>query len=100
MTSFPEVTDNKAESRLEFAGDDEEAELLYRIRSGRLVLTHTEVPETMAGHGIGGRLVEAALAKATAEGLIVVPFCPFARIWLQRHPDATNGIEIDWEAQP
>jgi uncharacterized protein len=100
MTNVPEVTDNQEESRLEFASDGDEADLFYRIRAGRLVLTHTEVPEEMAGHGVGGRLVQAALAKAAAEGLTVVPFCPFARSWLMRHPDAANGIEIDWAAQP
>jgi uncharacterized protein len=100
MTHAPEVTDNKAESRLEFVSDGDEADLFYRIRAGRLVLTHTEVPEEMAGHGVGGRLVQAALAKATAEGLTVVPFCPFARSWLERHPDAKSGIEIDWAARP
>jgi uncharacterized protein len=44
--------------------------------------------------------VQAALAKAAAEGLTIVPFCPFARSWLERHPDATNGVEIDWAARP
>jgi hypothetical protein len=26
----------------------------------------------------------------------VVPLCPFARSWLERHPDAAAGITIDW----
>jgi uncharacterized protein len=99
MTQVPEVTDNTERARFEFISDGAEAELIYRIRAGRLVLVHTGVPEEMAGRGVGGMLVQAALAKAAAEGLTVVPLCPFARAWLKRHPDAANSVEIDWAVQ-
>ncbi len=35
---------------------------------------------------------------ARAEGLTVVPWCPFARRWLRQHPDEAAGLVIDWEA--
>ncbi|MBF6555593.1 MAG: N-acetyltransferase [Acidimicrobiales bacterium] len=47
-----------------------------------MVLIHTEVPEELAGHGVGGRLVRASLDRAAREGLTIVPLCPFARRWL------------------
>jgi hypothetical protein len=28
--------------------------------------------------------------------MVVVPLCPFARGWLQRHPEAAQGAQIDW----
>src|SRR5271166_5033451 len=40
------VTDNKSASQLEIKADGEIAELVYRTRAGRLILVHTEVPET------------------------------------------------------
>jgi uncharacterized protein len=99
MTQPPEVTDNSEQSRFELRVADALAELIYRRRADRLVLVHTEVPDELGGRGIGGQLVEAALAKAATDDLTVVPLCPFARGWLERHPDAGAGIRIDWDSQ-
>ncbi len=90
------VTDNTEESRLEIHADGDVAELIYRTRAGRLVLIHTEVPETLGGRGLGGQLVLGAIGKATHEGLTIVPLCPFARGWLERHPDDAAKVNIDW----
>ena len=53
-----------------------EAELDYHLNGSRLVLVHTEVPAALGGHGLGGRLVRAALDRAGREGLTVVPVVP------------------------
>ena len=34
--------------------------------------------------------------RARAEGLTIVPWCPYARHWLRGHPDATRAVSIDW----
>lgn len=98
MTQPPQVTDNCAESRLEIRIGDELAELTYRLRAGRLILVHTGVPDELAGHGLANLLTQAAIAKAAAEDLTIVPLCPFARSWLERHPEAAPGLTIDWGA--
>jgi predicted GNAT family acetyltransferase len=92
------VTDNQAESRFEYRADGHLAELMYHRRGDRLVLIHTEVPEELERRGIGGRLVTAAVDRAAREGLTIVPLCPFARGWLQRHPDVAGRVTIDWRA--
>jgi uncharacterized protein len=74
------------------------AELAYRVRGDRLVLAHTEVPLELEGRGIGGRLVTAAVDRAAHEGLTFVPLCPFARGWLERHPEAAGRAVIDWDS--
>lgn len=91
-----EIIDNQNRSRLEIHADGALAELVYRTRSDRLVLVHTEVPDDLGGHGLGGQLVRAAVAKAAAGGLTVVPLCPFARDWLERHPDEAATVTVDW----
>jgi predicted GNAT family acetyltransferase len=91
-----QVVDNQAEARLEVRIDGELAELVYRRNGNRLVLVHTEVPEALGGRGIGGQLVQAAVVKAVASGMTVVPLCPYARSWLQRHPDEAAKASIDW----
>jgi uncharacterized protein len=92
------VTDNQAGSRFEVAADGYLAELAYRRNGSRLVLIHTEVPPELEGRGIGGRLVAAAVDRAAHEGLTVVPLCPFAREWLERHPGTAGQAAIDWGA--
>ena len=93
------VADDHEHSRLVANIDSESAELIYRQRADRLVLIHTGVPDVLGGRGIGGVLVQAAVRKAAAEGLTVVPLCPFARSWLERHPDEAAKVPVDWGAQ-
>jgi len=90
------VNDNQAESRFEYRAGGHLAELRYHRRGDRLVLIHTEVPGELEHHGIGGRLVTAAVDRAAREGLTIVPFCPFARGWLEHHPDVAARVTIDW----
>lgn len=91
-----QVTDNEAENRFELRAAGEFAELLYRRRGDRLVLVHTGVPPALEGHGLGGKLVTAAVSRAARERLTVVPLCPFARSWLERHPETADRAAIDW----
>jgi predicted GNAT family acetyltransferase len=94
------VEDVPEESRFVYREHGAEAELVYRRNGKRFILVHTGVPDELGGKGLGGMLVEAALDRAKQEGLTVVPWCSFARGWLQRHPDATVGVTIDWDTQP
>jgi predicted GNAT family acetyltransferase len=91
-----EIVDNQQEHRFVLDAGGVEAELVYRLNGDRFVLVHTGVPDELGGRGIGGKLVLAALERARAEHLTVVPQCPFARRWLREHPDAYEGIPIDW----
>jgi predicted GNAT family acetyltransferase len=94
--SQPSVVRDSAHDRLVWAQDGSEAELVYRRRGNRLFLIHTGVPETLAGHGIGGTLVQAALDWAKVEHLTVVPVCAYARKWLTEHPGAADNVTIHW----
>lgn len=97
MSDARQVTDNAAASRFELTDKGQLAELMYRLNGKRLVLIHTGVPESLSGRGAGGLLVSAALDRAARDGLTIVPLCPFARSWLERHPDAAARADIDWD---
>lgn len=66
---------------------DAVALLQYRQRPGRITFVHTEVPEALRGRGIAQRLAHAGLEHAKAQGLEVVPWCPFVREYLEKHPE-------------
>jgi hypothetical protein len=91
----PRVTHDPGRSRFEYRAGSSVAELVYRRRGERMVLVHTGVPEALEGGGVGGLLVRAAVGYAAGEGLTVVPACPFARDWLDRHPDVAALVPID-----
>jgi predicted GNAT family acetyltransferase len=59
----------------------------YEREDGRLVLTHTSVPPAAEGQGVGSALAREALGFARAEGLRVLPRCPFMSAYLSRHPE-------------
>jgi uncharacterized protein len=94
MSDATQVIDDQGESKFEVVIDGAVAELVYRKRADRLVLIHTEVPDALSGHGIGGQLVKAAVERAARERLTLVPVCPFARDWLQRHPDLAEPDDL------
>jgi predicted GNAT family acetyltransferase len=102
VSDTPQATDNPAASRFELKVDGQLAQLVYRLRGDRLVIIHTEVPAALSSRGIGSVLAAAAVDRAARQGLTIVPLCPFARSWLERHPDAAATVSIDWgrQAQP
>ena len=94
------IVDEAATGRFVHVEDGHEAELVYRAEEGRLVLVHTGVPEELGGRGLGGRLVRAAIARAVRTGETIAPWCPFARRWLEEHPDEASAVTIDWTPAP
>ena len=100
MSPEAAIVDDPDQHHFVYRVDGAEAELVYRRNGRRLVLVHTEVPDELGGRGIGGRLVKAALDQARTNGWTVVPWCPFARAWMRRHPDEVAGVEVDWSAPP
>ncbi len=81
------VTDNPAQGRYELVVDGATAFAAYRVRDGELVFTHTEVPESLSGRGVGSALARGALDAARARGLPVVAQCTFIAGYIRKHPE-------------
>jgi uncharacterized protein len=97
-----EIVDDAVHGRFvaKVGATDEEGELVYAVDGDRLILVHTGVPDELSGHGIGGRLVQAAIERAERDRLTVVPWCPFARHWLRHHDDWASRVKVDWASPP
>jgi predicted GNAT family acetyltransferase len=75
--------------------DGHEAELTYSIASPRLIIAdHTGVPDAWRGQGVAQALVERLVADARAEGVKIVPLCPFVNSWRARHPDWADVFSV------
>ena len=82
------VVDNFEERRYELLLGGEVAGVLHYRRHGELIeLMHTEIEQSFAGRGLGGRLASAALADARARATPVAVTCPFVTGYLERHPE-------------
>lgn len=87
------VADNRAGQRFEASMEGKPAFLEYRLTPGSITLRHTEVPDELRGHGIAGKLAQAALEFARREGLRVVVQCPFVREYIRRHPEHADLVD-------
>ena len=93
-----DVVNNERKSRFEIEVEGEMGVADYRRRGERIEFTHTEVPESLRGQGVGEALARGALEEAKREGLEVVPTCKFIRSYIDRHPefqDLLAGREAD-----
>ncbi len=87
------VSDNTELSRVEAHSDGVLAGYAaYRDREGARVFTHTEVEPAFEGQGVGSALARSALDQARADGVGVVPSCPFIRGWIDKHPDYADLV--------
>jgi uncharacterized protein len=88
-----EVRDNPAQHRYEvFLGGAEAGFATYEERPGILAVMHTEVDPAFEGHGLGSALLGGILKDAKARGLQVLPYCPFLKAYLQKHPEYVDIV--------
>jgi hypothetical protein len=88
------VLDNPERHRFEIdLGDGQFAFAEYTLPAGKIMFTHTEVPENHEGRGIGTVLIEAGLAAARERGLKVIPICPFFAAYMQKHSEVQDLLD-------
>src|SRR5262249_47968336 len=85
MTTF---TDNAERDRYElWDGDQLVGFAEYHFHGDEMAYLHTEIKPEFEGHGYAGRLIQQSLDDARSRGLKVLPYCPFVRGWINKHPD-------------
>lgn len=79
---------NKEEQQYQLSIDDYTAFIDYQVNAdGDVFLTHTEVPSSLEGRGVGTRLVEETLEDIEKQGQHVVPLCDFVISYMRKHPE-------------
>jgi len=81
------VRDNTERHRFELEADGHVAFSNYSRAGNGLTFLHTEVPKALEGRGIGSSLIKGALDIARSQGLKVKAECPFAKAYIERHPE-------------
>ena len=95
-----QVADNPDEQRYEIHADGELAGyVVYHRRGNRIALNHTEILDGFEGKGIGSALVARTLDDLRERRLDVLPFCPFVRSFLGRHPEYVDVVPEDERAR-
>ena len=88
------VRENADRQRFEIdLGSGELAFAEYSLSAGKIAFTHTVVPASHEGQGIGTRLIEAALASARERGLKVIPTCRFFAAYFAKHPEVQDLLD-------
>ena len=67
--------------------DGYQAELVYRIKKGRLYLLHTFVPDEIGGRGVAKALAIEGLEYARDNNLKLMVYCPFVAAYVKHHPE-------------
>ena len=95
-----QVHDNTDRHRFEIIlGDGQVAFAEYTLPKGKIIFTHTEVPPSHEGQGLGTTLIEAGLAAARERGLRVMPLCPFFAAYMQKHAEVQDLLEDSWRTR-
>ena len=81
------VHDNKARHRFELEVDGHTAFAEYTHKPGIVTFVHTEVPEALAGKGVGSQLAREALDMVRARGERVIAHCPFIAAYIKKHAE-------------
>lgn len=90
------VTDNTQAHRFELLVEDELAGYAeYRQEDGSVAFTHTVVEPQYEGKGVGSALASGALDAVRTAGGSVLPYCPFLRSYIQRHPTYLDLVPAD-----
>jgi uncharacterized protein len=87
------VKQNVEKHRFELEVEDHLAATYYKLSDNVITFVHTEVPPELGGKGVGSRLVKGALDQVRAQGLKVIPQCPFVKAWIDKHPDYADLLK-------
>ncbi|RZJ64342.1 MAG: N-acetyltransferase [Flavobacterium sp.] len=83
-----ELIVNDPDKQFEFHLEDGSTAFIEFVNEGKKIyLTHTEVPASHQGNGIGTKLVEKVLAHIKQDKRVLVPLCSFVASYVNNHDE-------------
>jgi predicted GNAT family acetyltransferase len=96
----PQVLDDPGAGRFEVLVDGEVAGFAeYRRTDTATAFTRTLIDPAFEGRGLGSVLARGALDATREAGSPVLPFCPFIRGYIQRHPAYVDFVPAGRRAE-
>uniref|UniRef100_UPI0034DB47DB GNAT family N-acetyltransferase n=1 Tax=Kocuria carniphila TaxID=262208 RepID=UPI0034DB47DB len=56
------------------------------------IFYHTVVDDSYGGQGLAAVLTKQALGETVAEGLAIVPVCPYVKLWVRKNDDYASDV--------
>jgi len=78
---------NETARQFEWHIDGKIASIEYFTEGKKIYLTHTEVPESLRGNGIGTKLIKQTLDYIKKHHLVLVPQCSFVSAYVDSHTE-------------
>lgn len=82
-----DVIDNAEQSQFELQTDGATAIVSYSRAGDLISLDHTEVPDALAGRGIGSAVAKGALELLQARNQKIQVRCSFIAKYIEKHPE-------------
>ncbi len=82
-----ELIHNEAECKYEYHIDGHVAYITYDDQNGNMHLTHTIVPDALAGKGLAKELLEDVLEQIRKAGKKAVAECSYVVKYQEKNPD-------------
>ena len=76
-------------------GDEIAGTLVYELEGPRIVLTNTAVQSHLQHHGIGTKLLTAALDDIRSKGMKVTILCPVVNDFIDNHPEYADLVDAE-----
>jgi predicted GNAT family acetyltransferase len=94
VTITREVGPTKGRYVARVEGVDAAGDLTYSRANAHLIIAdHTDVPDALRGRGIGLALATRLVEDARAEGVKIIPLCPYVNAERRKHPDWNDVFE-------
>jgi len=87
------VTENPDRMRFELEIEGRTAFAQYRRSGDRIILAHTEVPQELAGRGLGSELARGMFEVLASTNRKIVPECTFMADYVAKHPEVASLVE-------
>lgn len=88
------ITREHHPDRFEIAVDDRTAGFTQFVDAdGRRIFFHTVIEDEFGGQGLAGALVQEALERTRAEGLRIVPVCPYVAKFLTKTDEFADVVD-------